>query len=87
MDQYLSVKNVVKYFGKFQALNNINFDVNEGEFVCILGPSGCGKTTLLRVIAGLESQSEGTIQQNNNCLLYTSPSPRDTERSRMPSSA
>ena len=66
MEQYLSVKNVAKYFGKFQALNNINFDVNEGEFVCILGPSGCGKTTLLRVIAGLESQSEGTIQQNNN---------------------
>ena len=51
MEQYLSVKNVAKYFGKFQALNNINFDVNEGEFVCILGPSGCGKTTLLRVIA------------------------------------
>ena len=39
MEQYLSVKNVAKYFGKFQALNNINFDVNEGEFVCILGPS------------------------------------------------
>ena len=35
MEQYLSVKNVAKYFGKFQALNNINFDVNEGEFVCI----------------------------------------------------
>ena len=88
MEQYLSVKNVAKYFGKFQALNNINFDVNEGEFVCILGPSGCGKTTLLRVIAGLESQSEGTIQQNNNdCLLYTSPSPRDLGKSRMPSSA
>ena len=80
MEQYLSVKNVAKYFGKFQALNNINFDVNEGEFVCILGPSGCGKTTLLRVIAGLESQSEG-------CLLYTSPSPRDMSASRMPSSA
>ena len=66
MEQYLSVKNVAKYFGKFQALNNINFDVNEGEFVCILGPSGCGKTTLLRVIAGLESQSEGTISLKNH---------------------
>ena len=77
MDQYLSVKNVVKYFGKFQALNNINFDVNEGEFVCILGPSGCGKTTLLRVIAGLESQSEGTIQQNNNDISLLPPDQRD----------
>ncbi len=77
MDQYLSVKNVVKYFGKFQALNNINFDVNEGEFVCILGPSGCGKTTLLRVIAGLESQSEGTIQQNDNDISLLPPDQRD----------
>ena len=75
MEQYLSVKNVAKYFGKFQALNNINFDVNEGEFVCILGPSGCGKTTLLRVIAGLESQSEGTIQQNNNDISLLPPDP------------
>ena len=77
MEQYLSVKNVAKYFGKFQALNNINFDVNEGEFVCILGPSGCGKTTLLRVIAGLESQSEGTIQQNNNDISLLPPDQRD----------
>ena len=77
MEQYLSVKNVAKYFGKFQALNNINFDVNEGEFVCILGPSGCGKTTLLRVIDGLESQSEGTIQQNNNDISLLPPDQRD----------
>ena len=55
----------------------INFDVNEGEFVCILGPSGCGKTTLLRVIAGLESQSEGTIQQNNNDISLLPPDQRD----------
>ena len=77
MEQYLSVKNVAKYFGKFQALNNINFDVNEGEFVCILGPSGCGKTTLLRVIAGLESQSEVTIRQNNNDISLLPPDQRD----------
>ena len=62
MEQYLSVKNINKYFGDFQALKNVSFDVTEGEFVCILGPSGCGKTTLLNIAA---------------CLLYTSPSPRD----------
>ena len=77
MDQYLSVKNVIKYFGKFQALNNINFDVDEGEFVCILGPSGCGKTTLLRVIAGLETQSEGVIHQNNKEISLLPPDQRD----------
>ncbi len=77
MEQYLSVKNINKYFGDFQALNNISFDVKEGEFVCILGPSGCGKTTLLRVIAGLESQSEGLINQNNKDISLLPPDQRD----------
>ena len=77
MDKYLSVKNVNKHFGKFQALKDVNFDVQEGEFVCILGPSGCGKTTLLRVIAGLESQSEGEINQNNKNISQLPPDQRD----------
>ena len=77
MEQYLSVKNINKYFGDFQALNNVSFDVKEGEFVCILGPSGCGKTTLLRVIAGLESQSEGLITQNNKDISLLPPDQRD----------
>ena len=77
MEQYLSVKNINKYFGDFQALKNVSFDVKEGEFVCILGPSGCGKTTLLRVIAGLESQSEGLINQNNKDISLLPPDQRD----------
>ena len=77
MEKYLSVKNINKYFGDFQALKNVNFDVKEGEFVCILGPSGCGKTTLLRVIAGLESQSEGLINQNNKDISLLPPDQRD----------
>jgi iron(III) transport system ATP-binding protein len=77
MEQYLSVKNINKFFGDFQALNNVSFDVKEGEFVCILGPSGCGKTTLLRVIAGLESQSEGLINQNNKDISLLPPDQRD----------
>ena len=51
-----------KRFGKFTALKDISLDVNKGEFVCFLGPSGCGKTTLLRAIAGLDPQDEGTIE-------------------------
>ena len=77
MEQYLSVKNINKFFGDFQALNDVSFDVKEGEFVCILGPSGCGKTTLLRVIAGLESQSDGLINQNNKDISLLPPDQRD----------
>jgi len=44
-----------------EALSGIDLDIQEGEFFCIVGPSGCGKTTLLRIVAGLETKSEGTI--------------------------
>ena len=77
MEQYVSVKNINKYVGDFQAIKNVSLDVKEGEFVCILGPSGCGKTTLLRVIAGLESQSEGLINQNNKDISLLPPDQRD----------
>jgi NitT/TauT family transport system ATP-binding protein len=44
------------------ALDRVSLDVEEGEFVCIVGPSGCGKTTLLRIVAGLEEHSSGTLE-------------------------
>ena len=50
------------------ALQNINFDIHEGEFISLLGPSGCGKTTLLRIIAGLESAEQGQICWEGNDL-------------------
>ena len=77
MQKYLSVHNISKLFGSFQALKNVSFGVDESEFVCILGPSGCGKTTLLRVIAGLEEHSEGTINQNNKDISLLPPDERD----------
>ena len=58
---YLQVTGVTKKFGGFLALQEISFDTRRGEFLCILGPSGCGKTTLLRVIAGLETQDSGRV--------------------------
>jgi sulfate/thiosulfate transport system ATP-binding protein len=58
------IKNVSKTFGNFQALQNINLDVNEGKLVALLGPSGSGKSTLLRAIAGLEEPDQGTIMIN-----------------------
>ncbi|NPV54804.1 MAG: ABC transporter ATP-binding protein [Firmicutes bacterium] len=48
--------------GKVWALHNVSFDVKEGEFVSLVGPSGCGKTTVLRIIAGLDKPSEGTVK-------------------------
>ncbi len=77
MDYYLKVKDVSKSFGKFQALQNTTFEVQEGELVCILGPSGCGKTTLLRVIAGLEEQSSGQIIQQGREITNLPPEQRD----------
>lgn len=58
--EFLTIKNVSKTFGKVTALNDINIEVEKGEFVCLLGPSGCGKTTLLRIIAGLEEPDAGS---------------------------
>ena len=47
-----------------EAIGTVEFDVSEGEFICILGPSGCGKSTLLSLIAGLEKPTRGTITMN-----------------------
>lgn len=57
----IEIRNVSKNFGKFNALNNVNLDIQTGELVALLGPSGCGKTTLLRIIAGMEVPDAGEI--------------------------
>jgi iron(III) transport system ATP-binding protein len=62
-DAYLSLTGVTKRFGRFTALDRVSLDVPRGSLVTFLGPSGCGKTTLLRIIAGLETQDEGTLVQ------------------------
>jgi ABC-type sugar transport system ATPase subunit len=54
-------RSVTKTFGSFTAVNAVDLSIGDGEFVCLLGPSGCGKTTSLRMIAGLETPTSGTI--------------------------
>ncbi|MCP4599078.1 MAG: putative 2-aminoethylphosphonate ABC transporter ATP-binding protein [Proteobacteria bacterium] len=76
-NDYLILSGMTKYFGDFRALNDISFDIAEGEFICFLGPSGCGKTTLLRCLAGLETQSEGSIRMNGKDISWLPPSQRD----------
>lgn len=61
----LEVKNLTKKYGKKTVLDNINFDVKNGEFLSILGPSGCGKTTLLKLLIGIENVSSGNIIKND----------------------
>jgi iron(III) transport system ATP-binding protein len=61
---YLELAGIHKRFGKFDALKGIALEAVRGELMVFLGPSGCGKTTLLRIIAGLETQDSGTIVQD-----------------------
>ncbi len=68
---YLNLTGVSKSFGAFTALGNIDLSITKGEFVCFLGPSGCGKTTLLRIIAGLETQDRGRIVQGGKDISAT----------------
>jgi iron(III) transport system ATP-binding protein len=60
------------------AVNHINIEIPEGEFVTLLGPSGCGKTTTLRMIAGFEDPTEGTIEIGTQEITSLTPDKRDT---------
>lgn len=60
-DAFISIRNVDKYFGSFQAIENVSMNIGHGEFFSLLGASGCGKTTLLRMLAGFETPTSGEI--------------------------
>ncbi len=63
-ESILSIKNVSKYFGKVKVVDNLSFDVKQGEIVGFLGPNGAGKTTTIKMILGLLSIDEGSISIN-----------------------
>ena len=73
----VQLKGITKRFGKVIAVNEIDFEINAGEFLVLLGPSGCGKTTALRMIAGLESIDEGDIYIGERRVNDVLPKYRD----------
>lgn len=72
----IRLKDVCKKFGNTYAVENFNLYVNKGEFVTFLGPSGCGKTTTLRMIAGFELPTSGSITLNGQDITLISPHKR-----------
>jgi multiple sugar transport system ATP-binding protein len=73
----VTFENVQKMYGDFQAVKDFNLEIGDGEFMVLVGPSGCGKTTSLRMIAGLEEISEGTLRIGDRVVNDVPPKDRD----------
>ena len=72
----IQIKIVAKRFGAYQALSDINLTIADQEFIVLLGASGCGKSTLLRIIAGLETASEGEVRIGGRRIDHLAPKDR-----------
>jgi len=73
----VTITDVVKSYGQLEVLHGVSATVADGEFVVLVGPSGCGKSTLLRMIAGLESISDGEIEIGDRVVNDLEPKERD----------
>ena len=76
-DAIVSLQHVDKWYGENHVVKDLNLDILEGEFLTLLGPSGCGKTTTLRMIAGFEDASSGTITVQGDRVEEKEPYQRD----------
>jgi multiple sugar transport system ATP-binding protein len=73
----IRLDHVTKAFGSVTAVDDVNLEIADGEFLVLVGPSGCGKSTLLRMIAGLEDASDGTIEIGGRDVTDLPPRNRD----------
>ena len=73
----VKLENVSKSWGDFKAVDDFNLTIKDEEFLVLLGPSGCGKTTTMRMIAGLEELSSGTIKIDDIIVNDLEPKDRD----------
>ena len=74
--EFLKIDKLVKAFGANQVVKGVDLSFNQGEFVTLLGPSGCGKTTILRMIAGFEQPTAGTITVDGHDITTLAPNKR-----------
>jgi putative spermidine/putrescine transport system ATP-binding protein len=75
-DDFLRLENLVKTFGTNTVVKGANLSFSKGEFISLLGPSGCGKTTILRMVAGFEKPSSGTIRVEGQDISHLPPNQR-----------
>jgi putative spermidine/putrescine transport system ATP-binding protein len=76
MAAFLEVQNLTKTFNTTTVVKGVSFGFNKGEFISLLGPSGCGKTTILRMIAGFENPTSGTIKVDGQDITTLKPNQR-----------
>ena len=76
-DSIVSLRHVEKWYGNNHVVKDMNLEIQEGEFLTLLGPSGCGKTTTLRMIAGFENATSGTIEVQGQRVEEKEPYERD----------
>ncbi|MBU0833336.1 MAG: ATP-binding cassette domain-containing protein, partial [Alphaproteobacteria bacterium] len=74
---FLTLNNLKKSFGATQVVHDFNMAIDKGEFVSFLGPSGCGKTTVLRMVAGFETPSAGSIVVDGKDQTNLKPNQRN----------
>ena len=77
MGRDLKLENLTKRYGHLTAVDHVDLEIQEGEFICFLGPSGCGKTTVLRMITGFETVTEGNVIFNNRVINDLIPKKRE----------